>query len=170
MNIYLTGYMGSGKSTVGKKLATKLKMPFIDLDSYIEKKENRSIAEIFETDGEGKFRELEHAYLHEIFQEKDTIIALGGGTVCYFDNLKLINSNGISIYLKASVDTIFNRLKNAKITRPLFDKSLSDEAVKEKIETHLSNRETFYLQATYKVKAKNIDVDELAEFLTTKLQ
>ncbi|MEO6882890.1 MAG: shikimate kinase [Bacteroidia bacterium] len=165
MNIFLIGYMGSGKSTVGKKLATKLNRPFIDLDQYLEKKENRSIAEIFETEGEGKFREKERVYLQEICAQDNTIVALGGGTVCFFDNLKLIHSHGISIYLKASVDTIFNRLKNAKTKRPLLEKFSSDEEFKEYISIHLSSRETFYSQATYKVKAKNINVDELVLFL-----
>jgi len=170
MNIFLIGYMGSGKSSVGSKLAAKLNMPFIDLDDYIEKKESKSIGEIFELDGEASFREKERACLNEVLTHENTVISVGGGTVCYFDNMKLINTNGISIYLKASVDTIFNRLKNAKTKRPLFDKNKTEEETKEYISEHLLNRETFYLQATYKVKAKNINVGELADFIKKEIQ
>lgn len=164
MKIFLLGYMGSGKSTAGKKLASKLGMDFLDLDEHIEKEYGKTIPEIFDSEGEEKFRELEHLYLQKAILLDNIVISLGGGTPCYYNNIEIINNNGLSVYFKMSVETLANRLVNAKKKRPLIQ-DMTEVDLKHFIETNLSKREYFYAQAHYKVKAKDLNVDELAEFL-----
>ena len=91
MTIFLVGYMGSGKSTLGKKLAYNLKYNFIDLDTYIEEQEGRTINEIFNDDGEDNFRKLERVYLHRVIDIENVVISVGGGTPCFFDNMEQMN-------------------------------------------------------------------------------
>ena len=167
MKIFLIGFMGCGKTTVGKKLAGKLGFNFIDLDEHIERRHGKSVSEIFETEGEEKFRALESAGLKEIIAGDNTVIATGGGTPCFNNNMELINNKGISVYLKMSVDSLANRLGNAKSIRPLI-KGLSEEELKNYILNKLTEREAYYLQAHYKVKAKDLNVGELAEFVLVK--
>ena len=146
-HIFLTGFMGSGKSTAGKALAPLLKTRCIDLDEYLEKKEGRTIPEIFESEGEAKFRELEKTYLHELIKLKDPhIISLGGGTVCFFDNLEKIKEKGIIIYIDVPVEVLAARIKESNSTRPLL-KELSQEELIKNIEEILSVRKKFYEQA-----------------------
>ncbi|NCT10406.1 MAG: shikimate kinase [Flavobacteriia bacterium] len=148
MKIVLLGYMASGKSTIGKKLSEKLKMPFIDLDNYISKKENKSVSEIFSQDGEIYFRKKEHEYLKEVLvNQQYCILSLGGGTPCYATNMELIHEkNALSIYLKASIQTLSERLLKNKSSRPLIA-LLEDEQVPEFIAKHLFERRFFYEQA-----------------------
>ena len=108
--VYLIGYMGAGKSTITKLLANKFQLPFYDTDQEIEKNEKRSISDIFKKEGELYFRMLETEILKSINQ--NSIISCGGGLPIYNNNMELINSKGISIYLKASVNLLFDRLKN----------------------------------------------------------
>ena len=110
--IYLIGYMGAGKTTITKLLANELHLPFYDTDKEIEEKQNRSVSDIFKNDGELHFRMLETELLKNISQ--NSIIACGGGLPIHNNNMGLINSKGISIYLKASENCLFNRLKNEK--------------------------------------------------------
>ena len=164
MLIFLIGYMGSGKSTAGKKLAAKLNMDFVDLDDYIEANYEKSIEAIFEQEGENKFRELEYNYLKHFLEKDNLILSVGGGTPCFYDSMDLMNKNGITVYMKMSVDALANRLANAKKKRPLI-KDMSETDLKHFINSNLEKREPFYLQAQYKVKAKDLNVDELAGFL-----
>ena len=164
MKIFLIGYMGSGKSTAGKKLAAKLNMGFADLDDYIEEQSGKSIEDIFEKDGESKFRELEYNYLKHFLGKDNLILSVGGGTPCFYDSMELMNSSGITVYLKMSAETLAHRLVNAKKKRP-FIKDMSETDLKHFINANLEKREQSYLQAQYKVKAKDLNVDELAEFL-----
>ena len=114
--IILIGYMGSGKSVISKKLSVAISIPVVELDEFIEEKAHNTIKTIFEKKGELHFRKLENQLFKQLLQENNTkIISTGGGTPCYFDNHKLLNGeNIISIYLKASVDTLYNRLITAK--------------------------------------------------------
>src|ERR1051325_4222519 len=100
MKIFLMGYMGSGKSTIGKLLASKLHLNFTDFDDYIETWEKKTVADIFENEGEDKFRQLEHIYLKEIILKDNTVISLGGGTPCFNNNIEIINKNGISVFIE----------------------------------------------------------------------
>jgi len=162
MKVILLGYMASGKSTIGKKLAKKLFLPFIDLDDYIEKKEKAAISTIFKEKGEIYFRRIEHHYLKELLNAKeDFVLSLGGGTPCYAGNMELIKkSEAIAIYLKASIKTITERLLSGKDGRPLVA-DIGEDKIAEFVAKHLFERNEFYEQATYKVTIDNKTVDEI---------
>ena len=145
--ITLMGYMGSGKSTVGHILGEKLDWPFIDLDDYISEKEGLDIPEIFETQGEIYFRKIENAYLLELLSSNEHfVLALGGGTPCYANNMGAILEHSDSYYLKASIGTLSERLIKEKDHRPLIA-SLGEEQLTEFIAKHLFERRNFYEQA-----------------------
>ena len=157
MLIYLIGYMGSGKTTSGKKLAKMLKYDFLDMDKSIEKRKGMTIDEIFEKEGELKFREYESEYLKECSQLKDTVISTGGGTPCFNDNMELIKYSGISIYLRLPVKTLHLRLLNSKKNRPLIN-DLSEKELFNYIQKQIREREPYYLQANEVVtRIENLD-------------
>jgi shikimate kinase len=164
MNIYLVGFMGCGKSTVGKKLANKLGFDFIDLDSFVEEQAGSTIEKLFKVSGEDVFRKFERNCLRVISQKTNQVISTGGGTPCFFDNMEVINSTGMSVYLKMSAETLFSRLKQSNQQRPLL-KDMNDEELKAFIIRKLEERESFYSKAQFKVKAKDLNVEELADFL-----
>ncbi len=148
--IYLTGFMAAGKSTIGQILANTIGYDFIDLDHLIIEKENLAVAEIFRTKGEIYFRNTESLWLKEISKRENIIISLGGGTVCFNDNISVIRQLGLLVYLRVSNRAIFQRVK-AKRDRPLFlDGSgnlLPDDEIKQKINDLLEKRNPFYEQA-----------------------
>jgi len=159
--IILLGYMGCGKSTIAKSLSKIIGIPFVDLDQYIEKETNLTINAIFEQRGEIYFRKLEHQALVELLNASEPlIIGLGGGTPCYANNHELlIGENVVSIYLKASIQTLFNRLSVNKGKRPLIaDKSV--EELKEFIAMHLFERSFYYNQAQYAVSVDDKSIDQ----------
>lgn len=160
MNIFLMGYMASGKTTTGKTLAKKLSMNFVDLDELIEQTEKTTIDLIFKDQGEEKFRAIESIYLKKTTGINNSVIALGGGTPCYNDNLGIILNNGISIYLKMSASSIVNRLLNAKKKRPLIENKTQEELL-QFVESSLKEREKFYERANYTINALNLNVEEL---------
>lgn len=164
MTIFIIGYMGSGKSSFGKKLALKLNHTFIDLDKYIETQSQLSIPEIFEKKGEVHFRELEHEALKMIICENNVVIATGGGTPCYYNNMELMQKNGISIYLQSPIELLLNRLKKSKKERPLLQE-MNDEELKEFVQQSLQKREVFYLKANYIIDAKNASPEQLANII-----
>ncbi|WP_026706787.1 shikimate kinase [Flavobacterium frigidarium] len=159
--IVLLGYMGCGKSTIAKSLSQKKQIAFVDLDEYIEKKANLSVKDIFEQLGEIKFRRMEHEAFVELLQsEESVIIGLGGGTPCYANNhLLLAADNVVSIYLKASINTLFNRLSPNKSKRPLIA-HMDDEQMKEFIAMHLFERSYFYNQAQHVVSVDEKTITE----------
>lgn len=161
---FLTGYMGSGKSTVGEKLAAKLKYDFIDLDKLIESDYKQSIPEIFATKGEKEFRAMEHNTLKRVIEKNNVVVACGGGTPCYYDNMELMSNNGVTVYIKMSVDTLVDRLTNAKEKRPLIENKTAPE-LRSFIKRQLEKREDIYHKAQYTVKGKDLNVDELALFV-----
>ncbi len=156
MKIVLVGYMGSGKSIIGKLLSEKTTVNFIDLDSEIEKREKKSIKSIFSQQGEIYFRKLEHNVFSDLMKsDQNYIISTGGGTPCYANNHEfLIESQVISIYLKATVETLFERLKNEKSKRPLLQDKTNDE-MKEFIAIHLFERSFFYNKCTSIISVDN---------------
>lgn len=159
--IILLGYMGCGKSTIAQKLSGMINIPYVDLDEYIEEKAKMSIKDIFQKEGEIHFRKLEHQYFVELLDSPDKIIiGLGGGTPCYANNHELLIGDGIiSIYLKASIETLFNRLAPNKSKRPLIaDKS--DAEMKEFIAKHLFDRSFYYNHAQHKVNVDEKSIDE----------
>lgn len=163
--IFLIGYMGSGKSTAGKKLASKLGFEFIDLDKFIESECGETINEIFANKGENEFRALEHNALKKLITKSNLVIACGGGTPCYYGNMELMNNNGTTIYLKMSAESLASRLVNAKDKRPLIENK-NEAELKDYITEHLEKREDIYHQAQYIVKGKSLDIDELVDFVS----
>ena len=172
MIIVLIGYMASGKSTIGRILANKLDYDFIDLDNYIEKKEGQSIVDIFKTKGEIYFRKKEALHLSKIIAvENNFILSLGGGTPCYGNNMNILldHINVTSIYLKASIGTLIERLENEKSKRPLISHLKNQEALGEFIGKHLFERTQFYSQANFTVATNNKTQDEIIENTILKL-
>ncbi|NDF60776.1 MAG: AAA family ATPase [Crocinitomicaceae bacterium] len=162
--IYLIGFMGCGKSTLGKKVANKIHYEFIDLDQLIEERTSSSISDIFQKKGEEFFRVLEHQIIVEISKAKNTIIALGGGTPCYFNNLEIINETGVSLYLERPAKELYQRIKNAKDTRPLV-RSKSDEELLEFIEKLLTERSFHYQRSTYTVPRNYLTSKGLTNYI-----
>ncbi len=164
MRIFLIGYMGSGKSTVGKKLASKLKLSFFDLDKYIEDKCGYTINVFFNTLGENEFRIKEKEALDKILLEDNFVLATGGGTPCYYDNMLKMNDKGITIYLQMEEGFLANRLVNSKIKRPLLQNIPNDELSKFIIK-QVKAREEYYLRAKYILKGNDLKLSNLTEKL-----
>ena len=168
MILFLLGYMGCGKSTYGKLLSNKIENDFIDLDSYIVKREDMSISEIFASKGELYFRKVEHLYLKELLNiQSDVIIALGGGTPCYANNMELISQsdNSTSIFLDTNLDVLTERLFYQKENRPLIKKIKSKENLKTFIAKHLFERRDFYNKSEYILKLVDEDTDVVVDQL-----
>jgi len=162
--IYLIGFMGVGKSTFGKKLARSLGYRFIDLDSIFEKKYKIRIDDFFGKYDEALFRKLEHDALKESFSSRNTVIATGGGSPCFFNAMEKINQKGMSVYLEMSPAAIAHRLTHAKKPRPLIKDKTGDELCAV-IEQKLKERIRFYEQAHFTVDAISIDAKEVVELL-----
>ncbi|HWS59727.1 MAG TPA: shikimate kinase [Flavobacterium sp.] len=162
--IILLGYMGCGKSTIAKRLSNITEIPFVDLDKSIEERTNLSINEIFEQRGEIYFRKLEREVFIDLLNTpRQLIIGLGGGTPCYANNHELLNrENIVSIYLKASVDTLFDRLVTNKSKRPLIANKTNKE-MKEFIAKHLFDRSYYYNQAQYRLVIDGKTKDETTQ-------
>ena len=155
-SIILVGYMGSGKTTVGRQLAAALGRTFYDLDWYIEMRYNRSVAQLFAERGEEGFRELERNMLHEAAEFEDIVLSCGGGTPCFFDNMDYICSVGESVYLKATPEVLAQHLKMGKVERPLI-KGKTGEELTEYIRTSLQEREPYYRKAHHTVDVTLLD-------------
>lgn len=146
--IFLIGYMGSGKTTIGKLLSKQLGFTFLDMDAYIEEKYFKTISQIFEAYGETYFREIERKCLHEVALFENTVIATGGGTPCFFDNMDVMNATGTTVYLKYSPEELATRLSSATNKRPLIAQKQGDELL-EFISKTLLTREVFYNKAQH---------------------
>jgi shikimate kinase len=164
--------MGSGKSSIGRKLSKKLEYSLIDLDDYMIEKENATVKEIFEGKGEAYFRKKEEKYLCKLLETKgDIILALGGGTPCFGTNMQYVleTKNAKSFYLKGSVSKLTDKLILKKENRPLIATIETKEELTEFIEKHLSDREPHYSKSEYVIttdgKTKNESVDEILAFL-----
>ncbi len=170
MKIVLLGYMGSGKSAIGSFLSEKLQIPFYDLDSEIEKIEQISIAKLFQTKGEIYFRKTENEVLKKILAlEENFVLSLGGGTPCYYNNHELLNATGIlSIYLKATTDTLVKRLMNEKNSRPLLHNQ-EENALRDFINKHLFDRNFYYHQANKIITVDNKSIEKIANEINSLL-
>jgi shikimate kinase len=167
--IFLTGYMGSGKTTVGKKLANQLDLKFIDLDTRIEEESGKSIQELFDTIGEDLFRKKESDVLRSVCELDDIVLATGGGTPCFFDNQELMNRSGITIYLKLHPGSIYYRLARSKTERPLV-KSMDDATLMEYILSSMLEREPYYKKAQITIKGESVDLVDLKEKVLQELE
>lgn len=146
--IILLGYMGAGKTTVGKVLSKELNMPFYDLDWYVEGRMRKTIAALFAERGEEGFRKIEHNMLHEVAEFENIILSCGGGTPCFFDNIDYLNQQGETVYLKASPEVLYQHLRIGRTERPLL-KGKTQEELLNHIKEQLSQREPFYTQARH---------------------
>lgn len=156
IRIILIGYMGAGKTTVGKALAADLGVIFYDLDWFITTRYRRSVPEIFAERGEEGFRELEHRMLHEAAEFENIVLSCGGGTPCFFDNMKYMNSLAETIYLKATPDVLAMHLRMGKGKRPLLE-GKSPEDLEAYIQEMLLKREPYYTQAKHTLDVSLLD-------------
>ena len=156
IRIFLTGYMGAGKTTLGKAFARKLNLPFVDLDWYMEERFHKTVSELFAERGEAGFRELEKNMLHEVGAFEDVVISTGGGAPCFFDNMDFMNRNGKTVFLNVHPDVLFRRLRMAKQQRPILQNKQDDE-LKEFIVSALEKRAPFYRQAQYVFNADELE-------------
>ena len=168
MQIYLIGFMGAGKTTVGKLLAKKLAMPFVDLDNVIEKKADLAIPLIFERFGENYFRQLETDYLKRIARLSGNIIATGGGIVLSAENRTIMKNSGVTVYLKWQTEILYQRIKNST-HRPLLNGINESQPVKH-IEKIFTERQPYYEQADIIIDGnEGIIPEEIVELLIQKL-
>lgn len=166
MKVFLVGFMGSGKSTLGTMMARKMGYEFVDLDHYIVKQEKMSIAEIFATRGEQYFRDCERKYLRQVSApEGDRIISTGGGTPSKGDNMEYMRSQGTVIYLKLEPAMLRDRLLCSNTVRPLIE-GKSPEELLHYIEDTLAEREKYYLKANLIVANIGRDVEKIIKLLT----
>ena len=170
VKIVLLGYMGSGKTTIGKIVANHLNIKFLDLDDYIEQQENLSVGLIFKNRGELYFRKKEREYLSQIFlTETNFVLSLGGGTPCFGDNMELVNENTAnSFYLNIGINELSERLKLEKNHRPMIA-HVKDDEMQEFIGKHLFERSFYYNKAHQKVKGDKNSPTEIAEMIINLL-
>lgn len=164
MLIFLVGYMGSGKSTLGRSVARKMMMKFCDMDSLIESREGKSVSEIFAEHGESYFRSVERAVLEGFSVADNLVIATGGGVPCFGDNMALMNKKGMTIYISVKAGILASRLANSKSSRPILANKSSEE-LKAFVEQMLSEREPFYREAAYIVEGDNIKPNDICSVL-----
>lgn len=164
MRIYLIGFMGSGKTTIGKQVATKLNHDFIDQDQEIEKQFGMEVSKIFEVHGEKVFREAEHQFLQEFSKRENVVISTGGGAPCFYDNMEIMNQTGLTVYLNVEPKILVSRLKESGDTRPLIHGKTETELFAY-VQQKLKEREVYYAKARLSVKAVNIKASDILTML-----
>jgi shikimate kinase len=162
--IFLIGFMGSGKSTIGSRLARSIGYDFKDMDHLIEETAGMTIPDIFDEHGEPVFRKWEHDILLELCEYENVVVSTGGGAPCHNDMIRIMNDHGATIYIKLPPLALKDRLVNSKTVRPLI-KGKSEQELLEFITTLLSEREKFYKQALHTVNGVNLEIDELVDLL-----
>jgi shikimate kinase len=154
--IFLIGYMGAGKTTLGKAFAREMNLSFVDQDWYIEERFHKTVQEIFAERGEQGFRELERQMLHEIAEFEDVVISTGGGAPCFYDNMDFMNEKGDTVFLNVTPEVLFSRLKMASQNRPVL-RGKSNEELKAFIAKTLEKRAPFYSKAKYIFNADELE-------------
>jgi shikimate kinase len=167
--IILIGYMGAGKTTIGKALSKELGLPFYDLDWYIEGRRHKTISQLFSELGEEGFRKIEYNMLHELAEFEDVIISCGGGTPCFFDNIDYMNQQGQVVYLRCEPQVLQKHLMMGKTERPLL-KDKSPEQLIDYITEHLKEREPYYNKARYTLDVSLMDNYEKIKITIDKLK
>ena len=162
--IFIIGYMCSGKSSISRKLASRLGYNSFDTDDLFEEKYHVSVNDFFEKYGEDYFRKFEAEILRKTGDLRKVVISTGGGTPCYYDNMKWMKDNGMTVFIKVSPTTAYNRLVTAKRKRPLVNGKTSEELMRY-IETHYGSRLSYYEQAELTVKGENFNIEKLLEIL-----
>ena len=156
VRIFLTGYMGAGKTTLGKAFARELGVSFVDLAWYIEERFHKTIPQLFAERGETGFRELERNMLHEVGEFENVVVSTGGGTPCFFDNMDYMNHQGQTVFLDVDVDTLFRRLRVATQQRPILQGKSSEE-LRDFIGKALASRTAYYGQARYRFDGSRLE-------------
>lgn len=164
MRIFLIGFMGCGKSTMGRALSASLNLMFIDLDTFLEERYFKSIPQIFAEEGEESFRRKERKVLEEVAAFDNVIVATGGGAPCFFDNMELMNNSGFCIFLDVEIDSLVTRLLRAKTERPLI-KGKSPDELRLFIEGMMQKRRPFYEKARHILKGKDILPEQVLELV-----
>ncbi|GIZ15417.1 shikimate kinase [Capnocytophaga catalasegens] len=169
--IILIGYMGSGKSVIGKFLAQKINLPFIDLDLFIEEKEQKTISEIFKLNGEIYFRKIETMYLNQLLDsKKDFVLSVGGGTPCFGTNIQQINkASEFVFYLQLNAQSLTKRLTTQKGKRPLLTGLQDDKILEDFINKHLFDRNPYYRQAHIILPSDGLSITEIVNKIITFL-
>ena len=163
MKIFLIGFMGSGKTHWGRLLSQKLSIPFFDLDEQVEVYAGKSIAEIFNTEGEEHFRMQEKEVLHIITESHESfVMACGGGSPCYFNNIEYMNQAGTTVWINSPLEILFQRLVQEKEKRPLI-KELSAEQLQSFISRKFADRKIYYEQADIKMDEEPVQIEKLIE-------
>lgn len=153
--VFLIGYMGAGKTTVGKQLAARMGLSFIDLDAYIESRYHKTVRELFAEKGEDAFRTIERNMLHEVGDFEDVLISTGGGSPCFFDNMQFMNESGTTVYLKVSVGELTKRLEMCKQTRPVLQNRSGADLFRF-VDESIRQREPYYTQAAVVFEAEKM--------------
>lgn len=171
MKVFLLGLPGAGKTTLGKQVAKLLSIPFADLDEAIEKSEKRKISEIFKKPGEDYFRKVESALLKKwASSESDFLMATGGGTPCYFNNIQIMNEAGVTIFLDVPPMEIANRISASENQdRPLFI-NMNFDVLKDQVETLRTRRVAYYKQAQNTISKTKIEAAEILSFIKKETQ
>lgn len=167
--ILIIGYMGAGKTTLGKVLAKDLGLPFYDLDWYIESRMMKTVPQLFAERGEDGFRKVEHNMLHEVAEFEDVVISCGGGTPCFYDNMEYMNAQGDTVYLKASPEVLYAHLQMGKVERPLL-KNKTREEMQAFIQEQLAEREKYYTKARHIFNVDLLDNYEKIQTSVTNLR
>jgi shikimate kinase len=163
MKIFLIGFMGCGKTHYGKELSRKLQVPFFDLDEKIEEREGKKITEIFSEEGEEYFRLLEKDVLHLLTENHETfVMACGGGTPCFYNNIDYMNRSGTTIWINCSIDCLHERLLKARTERPLLS-NITDDQLRSYIVKKFGNRKIFYQQASVILNEDDLTVEKLVD-------
>ena len=167
--LILIGYMGAGKTTIGKALSKELGIIFYDLDWYIESRTRKTVPQIFAERGEEGFRKIEYNMLHEVAEFENVIISCGGGSPCFFDNMDYLNQQGQVVYLKADPEVLYKHLQMARVERPLL-KGKSHEELLAFIKEQLEKREPFYTKARYTLDVSLMDNYEKIQISVAKIK
>tara|TARA_B100000989_G_scaffold274417_1_gene233212 strand:+ start:107 stop:640 length:534 start_codon:yes stop_codon:yes gene_type:complete len=166
--IYLIGYMGAGKTLIGRSISKKISFNFYDLDSYIELKEGKKVSEIFNEKNEVYFRKIENKYLNELSNKNEKkIISTGGGTPCFENNQSIIQNSpdSVSIYLKAKIETLAKRLIKSLDKRPIISHLSNENELKSFITKHLFERSFYYEKSDIKIKTDNIELKDIIKLI-----
>ncbi|MFP4289600.1 MAG: shikimate kinase [Bacteroidales bacterium] len=169
MIIFLIGFMGSGKSTLGKRLAHKIDYPFLDMDEAVEKQADMTIADMFKKKGEDYFRRKENEFLQQLDTQQNLIVATGGGSPCFYNNIEIMNTKGITVYLKMTPSGLAYRLKQSRGDRPLLA-DIGDGDLEDYIDNKLKIREPFYVQSSCIIKGENVKPDHVIDLVFDRQQ
>ncbi|MDR1380891.1 MAG: shikimate kinase [Tannerella sp.] len=169
MRIFLIGYMGAGKTTLGKVLSRRMNLSYIDTDHFIENRYRKKVGEIFATEGEARFRDMERRILREVSEIENVVVSTGGGLPCYHGNMEIMNDAGTTVYLQVSVEELAARLQASRTVRPVLQNRSGDELA-DFIRESLDRRRPFYEQAGICFNADPMYTECGAEALAEKLE